>query len=71
TSSYFEDDSVFIEKVFTNIENNEYQNIDLERFKGFLTINKDLLKDKSNPTANTYYKKLACLYDRLKYGWFE
>lgn len=71
TPSYFEDDKVFIEKMYTFLDAKQYTKIDLERFQNFLVINKKYLNDKSNQTANTYYKKLACLYDRLKYGWFE
>jgi len=71
TASYFEDDKVFIEKLFNNLDNHKYKEIDLERFQSFLIINKNCLNDKLNPTAYNYYKRLACLYDRLKYGWFQ
>lgn len=71
TPTYFEDDVTFISKTFKLLDSKMYDSIDLVRFENFLTFNKDYLKDKSNPTANTYYKKLACLYDRLKYGWFN
>jgi len=71
TLTFFKEDAVFITNVFSHLENNNLKEIDLDRFQSFLTLNKALLKDKSNQTANGYYKKLACLYDRLKYGWFD
>jgi len=70
TLTYFEEDKVLIQKIFDSLERKEYSTIDLERFSSFLSLNKAYLKDKSNVTGQSYYKKMACLYDRLKYGWF-
>lgn len=43
------------------------QSKDLEILKNFLEINKDKLKS-SNSQYASYFRKLACLYDYLKYG---
>ena len=68
--THFTVDTIFLTNVFESLEKEEYSKIDLERFQNFLSLNKKYLDSKLNSTTSGYYMKLACLYDRLKYGWF-
>jgi len=68
--NYFEEDKTFIENIFKYLKNNEKDKINLEKFQNFLKENKSILNDEKHISEKTDYKKLACLYDRLKYGWF-
>ncbi|HMM39986.1 MAG TPA: hypothetical protein PKB11_14610 [Desulfovibrio sp.] len=45
------------------------KNIDLDEVRAFLKVHFDNI-DHSKSTYATYFRKLACLYDRLMYGWF-
>jgi len=69
--NYFEEDKTFIENIFKYLENNDNSKINLEKLQNFLKENKSILNNKDKINEKTDYKKLACLYDRLKYGWFE
>jgi len=69
--NYFEEDKEVIEKIFKYLENNERDKINHEKLQNFLKENKSILNNDKHTTEKTDYKRLACLYDRLKYGWFE
>jgi len=68
--NYFEEDKTFIENIFKHLESNDNNKINLEKLQNFLKENKSILNDEKHTTERTDYKRLACLYDRLKYGWF-
>lgn len=42
--------------------------LDLNLVKEFLIKNEEKLNP-DNSTYASYFKKLACLYDKLQYGW--
>jgi hypothetical protein len=48
--------------------NKEESKIDLNKFREILHLNLNILEKKKPVQHQTYYKKLSCLYDKLRYG---
>lgn len=68
---YFIEDKMFIEKIFKFIVNEEFKEINMRKLQNILQDYKSVLNNKGKVNEKTDYKRLACLYDRLKYGWFN
>ncbi len=56
------------EKAAILIPHQKSEDIDLEAVRDFLEANQDKF-DSKNSNYSTYFRKLACLYDFLTYGW--
>lgn len=65
------DDKTVIESYLSSYHNDNIGEIDFEKFRLILKKNLRVLLNKqtTHATNQTDYKRLCCLYDKLKYGW--
>lgn len=70
-SDILNDTSIELDKKAAIIPKITLQDGDLELIKSFLVENIDsaLLGTQLNSTQKTYFRKLVCFYDLIKYGW--
>jgi hypothetical protein len=70
-SDILNDTSIELDKKAAIIPKITLQDGDLELIKNFLVENIDsaLLGTQLNSTQKTYFRKLVCFYDLIKYGW--
>jgi len=64
------DDKETIENYLVAFNRSNIQDIDIENLRKILSHNLSILiRNNANTIHQTDYKKLCCLYDKLKYGW--